>query len=513
MASNALRSLYSSIKPALLSSAGRQQQRTAIRCAIESPVSGLLVQDTIAVKGWAHCSEPGCLEPGGAKVSGSILINDRKVAELDFNSIRPDVQHALGIEASSAKIGFSQDLDWQQVCGDLNQAHLQIELASGGSTLALGPFEVRRFLPANVPQLMLQLETPSSGQTCAKEIRVSGWCASRVEVPIVGRVKLSVGQEERVYPLARLIERPDVAAAYGLDPKQSTCGFDFVVPWDDFHTDAEKAVFDLQVVHGAESVSVGPFAIHRASSPLLRHQRGSYKDVWNDASSQRGTAMAMVAGTENTEEFLNSGELTAATLKEVLQVASTDTVLEVGCGLGRIGRFLAPCCSKWIGSDISGKMLERADEFLKDVANVELIELTQHGLRQFDDASIDKLYCSAVLMHLDEWDRYGYITEAFRVLRPGGIAYFDNINLMGDHGWHIFSEIAQLDPAARPAAASKASTPDELLTYMARAGYAEIELRPGPHFMAVVGCKPPADSAPQRFKFVDYYPPAHVFKA
>ena len=509
MGSNSLRNLYSSFKLSTGKlSSGQTQQCTAIRCAIEAPLSGALLQETIEIRGWAFCPS---VQHG--ELSGSVLINGVKAAELNFNTIRPDVHAAYGIEAGSAKIGFCQELNWQEYCGDLLQAHLQIELNGEGSTLLLGPFEIRRFLPANVPQLMLQLETPSSGQTYAKEIRVSGWCASRADVPVEGRVKLCLGEEEKIFPLTRTVDRPDVAAAYGLSDAQSCCGFDIAIPWNEFNSDAEKAVFDLQVVHGTESVSVGPFEIFRASSPLLRHQRGSYKDVWNDASSQRGTAMAMVAGTEDTEEFLNSGELTAATLKGVLRIAPQDTVLEVGCGLGRIGRFLAPCCGKWIGSDISGKMLERAGEFLSEVPNIELIELTQPGLQQFDDASVDKLYCSAVLMHLDEWDRYGYITEAFRVLRPGGIAYFDNINLMGDHGWHIFNEIAKLDPAARPAAASKASTPDELLTYMARAGYAEIELRPGPHFMAVVGSKPHAGSEPQRFKFVDSYPPAHVFKS
>ena len=506
MASNALRNLYSSIKPVLLPSASKAQPRASLRCGVESPSSATLVQDSFAVTGWAFCPDVP-----QAEVTGSVLVNGRKVADLDFNSKRVDIAQAHGHPNHDANIGFSQTLDWQSSCGDINQAHLHIELECEGSVLALGPFEIRRFLPANVPQLLLQLESPTSNQVYAKEIQVRGWCASRANLAIDGRVKISIGGEEKIYPLEQSVERPDVVAAYGLSQEQRSCGFALEIPWGDFASDEEKAVFDLQVVHGSESVSVGPFAIYRASSPLLRHQRGSYKDVWNDASSQRGTAMAMVAGTEDTEDFVNSGELTAATLIEVLQIQPGDTVLEVGCGLGRIGKFIAPKCNRWIGSDISGNMLSRANEFLGGIENVELLELNQPGLQQFEDASIDKLYCSAVLMHLDEWDRYNYIAEAFRVLRPGGITYFDNINLMGDHGWHLFSELAKLDPASRPAAASKASTPDELLTYMSRAGFAEIELRPGPHFMAIAGSKPQANSKAQRFKFVDSYPPAHIF--
>ena len=79
------------------------------------------------------------------------------------------------------------------------------------------------------------------------------------------------------------------------------------------------------------------------------------------------------------------------------------------------------------------------------------------------DDSIDVVYCTVVFMHLDEWDRYEYVKEAFRVLKPGGRAYFDNFNLMSEEGWAIFESHHQI--SERPSHISKSSTPQELLKY------------------------------------------------
>ena len=76
-------------------------------------------------------------------------------------------------------------------------------------------------------------------------------------------------------------------------------------------------------------------------------------------------------------------------------------------------------------------------------------------------------------MHLDEWDRYEYIKEAFRVLRDGGRAYFDNFSLTTKEGWRIFEEhYKMLD---RPSHISKSSTTEELSQYMEKAKFVEVK--------------------------------------
>ena len=231
------------------------------------------------------------------------------------------------------------------------------------------------------------------------------------------------------------------------------------------------------------------FRLKMAYAKVLGLKRSGYKHVWNKISTNHDLAMIGVAGTASTDEFFESGRSTAESLRTFLEIDSTHSVLEIGCGVGRIGKSLAPYCREWIGTDISGEMLRHARNNLKALSNVKLIELRDCTLDAIPDNSIDRLYCSAVFMHLDEWDRFNYISEAYRVLRSGGSCYFDNINLAGDEGWKIFLEMRKHDEMLRPPNISKASTSEELRIYLERAGFEDIKLYPGSHWVGASGSK------------------------
>lgn len=75
---------------------------------------------------------------------------------------------------------------------------------------------------------------------------------------------------------------------------------------------------------------------------------------------------------------------------------------------------------------------------LSKFKNVRLVEISGFDLKPIADASVDVLYCTVVFMHLEEWDRYNYVLEAYRVLRPGGRIYIDNFSLCTEEGWSVF---------------------------------------------------------------------------
>jgi ubiquinone/menaquinone biosynthesis C-methylase UbiE len=169
------------------------------------------------------------------------------------------------------------------------------------------------------------------------------------------------------------------------------------------------------------------------------------------------------------EQFQASALTTVAVLKAKLGIKSSDTVLEIGCGVGRIGRELAPLCRKWIGTDISGNMLRYCRSRLESCDNVTLVQLGGVGLAEIPTESADVVYCTVVFMHLYEWDRYRYVQEAFRVLRQGGRCYFDNIDVTTTLGWKVFLE-------QRPGFLPMTSTADELRTYAVRAGFDRVAI-------------------------------------
>lgn len=209
-----------------------------------------------------------------------------------------------------------------------------------------------------------------------------------------------------------------------------------------------------------------------ASGPPKR--RDEYKAVWNSVSRHENDAKFAVAGHTEEEQFEVAGRETVALLKKYVGVNSTDVVLEIGAGVGRVGAILAPLCREWIGADVSENMLSHISARLQRYSNVRTVALSGFDLSPIETGSVDLVYCTVVFMHLDEWDRYGYIKEAFRVLKPGGRVFIDNINLLSEAGWNLFLEHCAVPPHERPTQISKTSTPAELVAYLTRAGFESV---------------------------------------
>jgi len=206
-------------------------------------------------------------------------------------------------------------------------------------------------------------------------------------------------------------------------------------------------------------------------------KRHDYKRVWEHLAWRSETASVAVAGYSDEEGLNRSAEDSRSYLENLVGIRPDDVILEIGCGVGRVGAVLAPRCRKWIGCDVSASMLKHAATRLSQFDNVQLVEISGHDLVPIPNASADVVYCIVVFMHLDEWDRYHYVQEAYRVLKPGGRILINNVNLCSDDGWMFFEELCRMPPHKRPAYISKTSTPDELRTYLEHAGFQDINER------------------------------------
>ena len=215
-------------------------------------------------------------------------------------------------------------------------------------------------------------------------------------------------------------------------------------------------------------------AARRSIFPKVPLPRSQYKAVWNDQAGTEDAAKVAVAGYTDEAELERTAATTVGTLERTVGVLPTDTILEIGAGVGRVGAALSPRCKEWIGADVSSKMVGHMNNRLAGLPNVRAVELNGFDLSPFDDASLDVVYCTVVFMHLDEWDRYNYILEGSRVLKPGGRMLVDNFNLLSEEGWALFEILRKLPPGERPSHISKSSTPQELAEYFRRAGFTDI---------------------------------------
>jgi len=202
----------------------------------------------------------------------------------------------------------------------------------------------------------------------------------------------------------------------------------------------------------------------------------SYKQFWNDKASTPESALAAVDGSASEEVVRITGRFTARQVATALDLNSEDRVLELGCGVGRIGRELAPHCAHWTGVDISERMISHARERLGHLGNAEFFQLERTSLDRIADDSLTKAYSVAVLCHMDKEDLYLYLQELHRTVRPGGVIYVETWNLAHPIGWKRWeyevsnwrrSEQRQRKDVAR----NQFCTPDEFQLYVRQAGF------------------------------------------
>jgi SAM-dependent methyltransferase len=225
-----------------------------------------------------------------------------------------------------------------------------------------------------------------------------------------------------------------------------------------------------------------------------------YKSFWNDKAATPAGARIAVDGSTDERTLRLTGAFSAAQARAALDLQPGDRVFELGCGVGRIGAELAGEVARWHGLDISENMLDVARSRLHGIGDARFDALSGPRLPMLADASQDKGYCIAVFIHMDKEDMVLYLREVARVLRPGGLFYFDHWNLAHPVGWKRFA--LEVDQAARlPAgqrkdvARNQFCVPEELVAYVRGAGLEPLLVIGDSPNAQVVARRPDGDDA------------------
>jgi SAM-dependent methyltransferase len=101
------------------------------------------------------------------------------------------------------------------------------------------------------------------------------------------------------------------------------------------------------------------------------------------------------------------------------------SVLEIGCGSGRITRALAEIFGQVYAVDISGEMIRQARESLRDCPNAHVFQNNGMDLGVLGNVRVDFAFSYIVFQHIPSRDVIrGYVLEVHRLLRPGGLFKF-----------------------------------------------------------------------------------------
>jgi SAM-dependent methyltransferase len=129
----------------------------------------------------------------------------------------------------------------------------------------------------------------------------------------------------------------------------------------------------------------------------------------------------------DTDAFWRHGDEVVDRMAEMvgLSISPDDTVLDIGCGVGRLTRALARCTIRVYGIDVSSEMLALARQHNAELTNVDWLHGDGRGLAGVDDESVDGCFSHVVFQHIPDPEiTLNYVREMGRVLRPGGWALF-----------------------------------------------------------------------------------------
>lgn len=110
-------------------------------------------------------------------------------------------------------------------------------------------------------------------------------------------------------------------------------------------------------------------------------------------------------------------------------------VLDIGCGIGRFVQALAPRVASVVGIDIAPGMIAAARQRCAGAPNVRLLPTSGRDLAGFGHGSFDLALAVDTMPYLYRTDPdlvETHVTEAARVLRPGGDLVILNLSYRGD---------------------------------------------------------------------------------
>jgi len=132
---------------------------------------------------------------------------------------------------------------------------------------------------------------------------------------------------------------------------------------------------------------------------------------------------AVTSECKNLTDSMDSGKKVVDLLKALDTFNETSVTLDIGSGLGRVERHLAPLVGRCYGADISPSMVGKARR-LVPFENVEFTCTNGNDLAPWNDSSIDLVFSFLVFQHLQRGQAEEYLNAAFAKLRPGGTIVF-----------------------------------------------------------------------------------------
>jgi predicted TPR repeat methyltransferase len=136
-------------------------------------------------------------------------------------------------------------------------------------------------------------------------------------------------------------------------------------------------------------------------------------------------AVLALAGHSTAEEIVRDRAQRADEVAKACRIEAGHAGFEIGSGNGLVARSLSERCARINCNDISHSFLSRARETCRDAANVRFHLIKDRYLDHLSAEAYDFGYSLNVFIHLNAYDMFNYLSDVSRILRSGGLFFFD----------------------------------------------------------------------------------------
>jgi len=147
---------------------------------------------------------------------------------------------------------------------------------------------------------------------------------------------------------------------------------------------------------------------------------------WDKRARENARRYIALFNWQSEDAFDSSGKRVTEFLIQGLRRSDMKdmTVLDIGCGIGRVEKFLSPLFKEVYGVDVSQEMIKRGRKRVRNCYNVRLLECDGKDLRMFQDNKFNLVVSYNTFQSIPGNVVWSYCREAYRVLKPSGIFKF-----------------------------------------------------------------------------------------
>lgn len=165
------------------------------------------------------------------------------------------------------------------------------------------------------------------------------------------------------------------------------------------------------------------------------------RDAWELETDTQ--ALLALAGDYSFEEYLQDRQQRAKELLTICRIQTCHRAFEIGSGDGTIANLLSKHCDFIDCSDVSASFLDRARKNCSGIENISFHKIGNEYLGHLPSDTYDIGYSLNVFIHLNPYDISNYLRDVQRILRVGGLFYFDACTF-GEQTKELFHTQAQL---------------------------------------------------------------------